>query len=332
MKLSYWGAILICLFAYTPSVSMVSPGALGFSNLIPNSDLIVKGEVIEVSKVPGEYRISFQVNDFLLGITQAQILEIVVPLAKNRYLQIPHQPYLEQGVYILCLSLDAEAKFWRVVNAEAGVLHVDSENDVRYVIAQFQSNQNLFSNSQALQDLFSTSHHWQTKQRLLQDLEKALSIEGHPFLNALLDSGDDKFQSFAALQAGRLKVLLLRDKLLSLAESSTNERVIAHCIVGLGDLGNIQTVSSILNFINSSDAFIRTATLESIGKIGGDVAIEALRKHYLSETSKNHRMTIIDGILRHNDASLRKDILAQFQSVEEEAFLKTILSRRLREH
>lgn len=87
----------------------------------------------------------------------------------------------------------------------------------------------------------------------------------------------------------------------------------------------------ILKYVDAPDQGIRPVALEAVGKIGGSEAIAVLREQYLIEPSKRYRMTIIDGILRHGDVQVRKDVLAQFQAVESDGFLKTILSRRLSE-
>lgn len=329
MKRLYWLLIPVFMFSHTQVHGMLAPGAYRFSSLLPGSDLVVKGEVINLSKRPGEYRISFQVNAFLLGTAPAQMLKISVPLARNSYLRIPHEPYLEKGTYLLCLVRDAQTNTWHITNAQAGVLHIDSEDDVKHIIAQFQFNQNLFSDSQALQTLFNASRHWDTQGRLLQDLEPVLSAQDRSFLDALLTSDNKKCQSFAALQAGHLKIAALQGKILNLIETTSSNTVKAHCIIALGDIGDKQAVPTILNYADSPDASIRPAALEAVGKIGGPEAVNALVSRYLKEPSKHDRLIIIDGISREEGTELCRNAFAKIQPFESDPFLKRILSKRL---
>lgn len=231
----YWLLAVVLLFCHAEVQGMLSPTAFGFSSLLQKADLVVKGEIVEISIQPGEYRMSFVVGEVLLGVAQPQPLQIVVPLARASRLRIPHEPYLEKGAFLLCLTPDAETGVWRIANAEAGVLHIDSAEDVRRVIALYQSQEHLFSDSRALQQLFTASRHWEARRRLLEDLKPVLSTADHAFLASLLSSREENLQAFAARQAGRHRITSLQETLLDLVETTPHQGVKVACIAGLGD-------------------------------------------------------------------------------------------------
>jgi len=308
----------------------MAPRAFAFASLLSGSDLIVTGKVQDVITEPTVYHISFLVEDYIKGTSNDRLIKIDVPLANG--LRLEDEPYLEKDGRSLLLFLKPGLSqgVRTITNHAAGVLPVGMKDDVTRLVQAYQSNPNFFAkeNSAAAQNLFFAFTQQASKQMLLNDLESILSPQDEPFLSALLDSGTEAFQVFGALQAGRLKIASLREKVETLLKSSMSFNVKFHCVVGLGDLGNANSLPLVLEYVQDSNADLRNVAFEAAGKIGGNEIVQPLRERYPQENS-DRRLTIIEAIYRLSDRAMAKNTLSYFRSIESKPLLQSILDNRL---
>lgn len=101
------------------------------SNLLKNSQLVVKGKIVQVTSDDNYYKMSFSVEYLLMGTSSSNDIEVVSKF-KNGF-RLEDEPYLEAGKdYILFLSNTKGV--WSITNRIAGVYRSDALQDVKKVI------------------------------------------------------------------------------------------------------------------------------------------------------------------------------------------------------
>ncbi len=96
--------LLFLLFAFTgKNYCDMSSKQFQLSNLLKNSILVAKGKIVQVTSDDNYYKMSFSVEDILLGTINSNKIE-VVSIFKNGF-RLEDEPYLEEGKeYILFLN------------------------------------------------------------------------------------------------------------------------------------------------------------------------------------------------------------------------------------
>lgn len=201
------------------------------------------------------------------------------------------------------------------------------------IVRAYQSNPDLFSTQSVgeLKNLFFTFEQRDSKTRLLVDLERYLTAEDEHFLATLMESSDDVFVVFSILHSGRLKISALREKIEYMLKNSHNPRITFHCLVSLGAYKSTESLPLVLQYLNSPDPATRRASIEAVGKIGTVGIIEPLMELYSAENDMGQRLAIIEAIswLSLSHSELVSSALRQFQSIESNTLLQSILGREL---
>ena len=320
-------AVLLLLFLVTSGQAQDRIGYF-FSTVFKQSNLIVKGNVTDITIEPNAYKMTFNIEELFFGPGSSSPIEIFTRLSNWYFLE--DEAYLSKGKsYILFLNNDKG--YWSVTDGMGGVFSLNFKDDIQNIVQKFQANPNLFEPESIsdLQELFFSSTMHDTKMRLLNDMRSNLSNEDLPFLQSLFEMDNRYYKAFSISKLGHLKIEQMRPQIENLLKSSSDNFIISPCISALGDIGNKESFNLIKDYLRNENQGIRCAAIEASGKIRDISALQLLRELYPFETSIYNRPSIITAVTRMPDKSAAVNTLKYFLTIENNPVFINILKKRI---
>ncbi|KAF0152055.1 MAG: hypothetical protein FD143_1423 [Ignavibacteria bacterium] len=314
--------VLAVLFVFTSkSYCDMSSKQFQLSNLLKNSQLVVKGKIVQVKSDDNYYKMSFSVEDLLIGTMSSNKIEVVSRF-KNGF-RLEDEPYLEEGKeYILFLSNTKSV--WTITNRIAGVLSVNAADDLKKVIQDYKLQEKLFDkgNCGKLISLFDKVETEYIKNLLLLDIEENLTANEFNFVKRLIESNNKKTKMFGIKHAGKLKLNELHESVKQTLLTSTDPREKFYSISALGEYSDIKDLNVLQRFLTENEQANRRVAIYALMNLKSELVIEPLINAYKSESDWGNKSAIISVLKSFSDKKEVREALSDFRTSERNKFLQ----------
>ena len=288
--------VLLALLAFTSkSYCDMSSKQFQLSNLLKNSMLVAKGKIVQVTSGDNYYKMSFSVEDILLGTINSNNIEVVSRF-KNGF-RLEDEPYLEEGnEYILFLN--NTKGWWTITNRIAGVLSVNAADDLKKVIQDYKLQENLFDkgNCRKLISLFDKVETEYIKNLLLLDIEENITAKEVGFIKKMFDKSDSKSKIFGIRNAGKLKIKEMHEPIKDALIAETNTENNFEYLFALENYADKNDAKIAAKYLNDKAQGIRSVAINVLRQIGTEEIIELLINNYKVEPNWSNRIVILDAL------------------------------------
>ncbi|MEW6653346.1 MAG: HEAT repeat domain-containing protein [Bacteroidota bacterium] len=257
--------------------------------------LAANGKIVQVTSDDNYYKMSFSVEDFLMGTMSSNKIEVVSRF-KNGF-RLEAEPYLEEGrEYILFLNNTIGE--WAITSRIAGVYRSDAVQDVKKVINAFVVQKNIFEkeNCKKLIDLYDNLDNEPIKNILLLDIEENITAKEIGFIKKMFAKSDSKSKIFGIRNSGKLKIKEMHEpiKAALIAESNTENNF--EYLFALENYADKNDAKIAAKYLNDKAQGIRSAAINVLRKIGTEEIIEPLINNYKVEPNWSNRIEILDAL------------------------------------
>lgn len=257
--------------------------------------LAANGKIVQVTSDDNYYKMSFSVEELLMGTLNSNKIEVVSRF-KNGF-RLEAEPYLEEGrEYILFLNNTIGE--WAITSRIAGVYRSDAVQDVKKVINAFVVQKNIFEkeNCKKLIDLYDNLDNEPIKNILLLDIEENITAKEIGFIKKMFAKSDSKSKIFGIRNSGKLKIKEMHEpiKAALIAESNTENNF--EYLFALENYADKNDAKIAAKYLNDKAQGIRSAAINVLRKIGTEEIIEPLINNYKVEPNWSNRIEILDAL------------------------------------
>lgn len=317
--------VLAVLFVFTSkSYCDMSSKQFQLSSLLKSSMLVAKGKIVLVTSDDNYYKMSFSVEDILMGTMSSNKIEVVSRF-KNGF-RLEDEPYLEEGKeYILFLSNTNGV--WAITNQIAGVYSSDAAQDVKKVIKDYVVQKNIFEkgNCKKLIDLYDKLDNDAIKNILLLDIEECITINEEDFIKKMFNKRDNKSRVFGVRNAARLKIKEMHEAIKAALLAETNTENSFEYLFALENYADKNDTKLAAKYLNDKAQGIRSVAINILRKKGTEEIIEPLINNYKAELNWSNRIEILDVLKKFNKDDRVKVALNDFLVWEKNEVVKNYL-------